>query len=73
MDVIVDKFLQALDFHISAIGYFEKGSLRFINITNLKLNAEPAVVDNLGQVVMNFKEEVVKKKNKCITKKKSGS
>ena len=69
-DDIADKILQALVFHISATGYLEKGSLRFIDITDLELTAKPAVVNNLGQVVMDSGEKMVKKKNKRAAKKK---
>ena len=69
-DNIADKTLQALGFHISAIGYLEKGFPRFTDITELELNTEPAVVNNLSQIVTNFEEEVVKKKNKHVAKRK---
>ena len=69
-DTIPDKTLRALGFRISATGYLEKGSLHFTDITDLELNAEPAVVDNPGQVVTDFKKEVVKKKNKSAVKRK---
>lgn len=55
---------------MSATGYLEKGSLRFTNVINLELTAKPAVINNSGQIVMNFEEEVVKKKNECAAKKK---
>ena len=68
-DDIADKILRALGFHISAIGYLEEGSLRFTDVTNLELTAEPAVRDNPGQVVTDSGEKVVKK-NKRAAKRK---
>lgn len=67
-DNIADKILQALGFHIFAIEYLEEGSPYFINITDLNLTAEPTIIDNLGQVVINSKEKIVKKKNKYAVK-----
>ena len=48
MDDIADKTLQALGFHIFATRYLEEGFPRFIDVTDLELNAEPAIVDNPG-------------------------
>ena len=70
MDDIADKILRALGFQISATGYLEEGSPHFIDVTDLVLTAESAVVDNLGQVVTDSEEEVVKKKNKRAAKRK---
>lgn len=67
-NTIVDKTFQALGFCISATEYLEKKSLFFTDITNLKLIAKLAVVDNLSQVITDFKEKIVKKKNKCVAK-----
>ena len=69
-DDIADKTLRAFGFHISAIRYLEKESLYFINITDLELTAKPAVVDNPSQVVTDFEEKMVKKKNKRAAKRK---
>ena len=69
-DDIASETLQALCFHISTTGYLEEESLRFIDVTDLELNVKPAVVDNIGQVVPDFEEEVVKKKNKHAAKRK---
>ena len=69
-DDIADETLQALGFHISATGYFEEGSPRFTDVTDLELTAEPAVMNNPGQVVTDSEEKVVKKKNKCVAKRK---
>ena len=62
-DDIADETLQALGFQISVTGYLQERSPRFIDVTNLELNAEPAVVDNPSQVVTDSEEEMVKKKN----------
>ena len=69
-DDIADKTLQALGFHIFATRYLEKRSLCFTDVTDLKLNIEPAIIDNPGQVVTDSGEDVVKKKNKRAAKKK---
>lgn len=69
-DDLANETLEALDFHISTTRYLEEGFLRFINITDLELTIKLAMINNFGQVVMNFKEKVVKKKNKYTTKKK---
>ena len=69
-DDIADKTLRALGFHISATGYLKERSLRFTDITDLELTAEPVVMDSPNQVVTDSEEEVVKKKNKCAAKKK---
>ena len=50
--------------------YLEKKFLPFTNVTNLKLTVKLAIVDNPGQVVMDFKEKTMKKKNKCTAKRK---
>ena len=71
-DDLANKTFRALGFYISTTGYLEERSLRFIDVTDLELTTEPTVMDNAGQVVTDFKEEVVKKKNKHIAKKKSG-
>lgn len=55
---------------MSATGYLKKRFPHFINVTNLELTAKSAAVNNSGQVVTNFKEELVKKKNKYIIKRK---
>ena len=70
MDDIVDKTLRALGLYISVTRYLKKGSLRFIDVTDLELTTESAVVDNPSQVVTDSEEEVVKKKNKCVVKRK---
>lgn len=70
MDDLADEILWALGFHISATWYLEEVSPYFTDVTDLELTAKPVVVDNPGQVVMDFEEEVVKKKNKYAPKKK---
>lgn len=70
IDVIANKTFQALGFYISATGYLEKGPPCFTDVTNLELTAKPVVVDNLGLVVTDSKEEVVKNKNKRAAKRK---
>lgn len=60
MDAIVDKTLQALGFYISTFGFIEKNFLCFIDINDLKLTVEPAIVNNLSQVVTDFEKEIVK-------------
>lgn len=67
---IADKTLQALGFHISTTGYLKEGSPHFIVVTDLELIAERVVVDNLGQVITESEEEVVKNKNKRTIKRK---
>lgn len=69
-NVIADKTLRAISFHISATRYLKKEYLHFINITDLKLNTKPAIINNLDQVVIDFEEEIVKKKNKHAAKRK---
>lgn len=70
MDVIVNKIFQTLGFHISATWYLEEKSLYFIDIIDLKLAAEPFVIDNPGQIISYSKKEMVKKKNKRVAKRK---
>lgn len=71
IDNLIDETSQALSFHISATGYLEEVSLCFTNVIDLDLTVKPAaIVDNPSQVVTNFKEEMIKKKNKCAAKKK---
>ena len=70
MDNIKNKTLQALGFYISITRYLEEKSPYFTDITDLKLTAKPAVIDNLSQVVTDSKKEVVKKKNECMAKRK---
>lgn len=70
IDDLADKTLQALGFHISAIGYLEKEFPRFKDVTNLELTAELAMVDNASQIVTDSKEKLVKKKNKRMAKRK---
>ena len=70
IDDIANKTLQALGFHIFITKYLKKGSLCFTNVTDLELTAKPAVMDNFSQIVKDFEEEVVKKKNECVAKKK---
>ena len=67
---IANTTLLALGFHISSTKYHEERSLCFTDVIDLELNAEPAIMDNLGQVVTNLEEEVVKKKNKHAAKRK---
>ena len=69
-DDIADKTLQTLCFHIFATGYLKKGFLHFTDITDLELTTEPAVIDNLSQVVTFSEEKVVKKQNKYAAKRK---
>lgn len=69
-DAIINKILQALGFYIFATKYLEIGSLCFTDITFLELTTKPAIIENLDQVVTDFKKEVVKKKNKHIAKNK---
>ena len=66
----INETLRVLGFHISTNGYLEERFLRFTDVTDLELTAEPAVVDNPGQIVTDFEEKVVKKKNKCVAKSK---
>ena len=70
IDDIADKTFRALEFHISTTGYLEKWSLCFTNVTDLELSVKPAVVDNLGEIITDFEEEIMKKKNKRVFKKK---
>ena len=70
MDNIAEKTLRTLGFHISTTGYLKKESPYFTDVTNLELTAKLVMVNNLGQVVTDFKEEVVKKKNKYVAKRK---
>lgn len=69
-DDMADETLRALGIRISATGYLEEESPRFTDITELELTAKPAVMDNPGQIVMDSEEEMVKKKNKCVAKRK---
>lgn len=69
-DNIENETPQALGFYISATRYLEEGSSCFTDITDLELTTKPAMVDNLSQVVTDSEEEVVKKKNKRMAKRK---
>ena len=68
-DKLANKILWAFGFHISATGYLEERFQYFTDVTNLKLTAEPTMVNNPGEIVLDSKEEVVKKKNKHTIKK----
>lgn len=68
--MIANETLLALGFLIFAIEYLEKMFLYFTNIINLELTANSVMVKNLGQVVTDFKKEMVKKKNKYMAKRK---
>lgn len=70
MNDLVNKTFRVFGFYIFITRYFKKRFLRFTNVTNLKLIANPAIVDNFGQVVTDFKGKVIKKKNKRMAKKK---
>ena len=70
MDDIADKTLQAHGFYISATGYLEKGSPRFIDVIDLMLNAKLTVMENPGLVITDSEEELIKKKNKRTVKRK---
>ena len=48
MDDIADETFSALGFHTFATWYLEERSLHFTDVTDLELNVEPAIVDNLG-------------------------
>lgn len=52
-----------------ATRYLEERSLHFTDVTDLKLNAKPAVIDKPSQVVKDSKEKMIKKKNNCTAKK----
>lgn len=69
LDIIPDNILQALNFHFSSLGYLEEKVFWFVNITN---NSDLTIelVDN-SQPIINFKNEKVRKQNKCIAKKKA--
>lgn len=87
MILILDKILQALCFHISALEYFKDRVLCFEDVTNtdnliLKLNTrlnhrleqknkQEKKENNKRSKVTDFKEEVVKKKNKCTERRKA--
>lgn len=70
MNAIADEIFQTLGFYISATRYLEKKSLHFTDITDLELTTKLVMFGNLGQVVTDSKEEVVKKKNKYTAKRK---
>lgn len=67
----VDKILQAFRFHIFATEYLEKRALYFTDIIDLSEFIAKPVINNLGQIVTNSKEEELKKKNEHLTKKQS--
>lgn len=67
---LVNKTFRVFGFYIFITRYFKKKFLCFTNVINLKLFANPAIVDNPGQVVTDFKKKVIKKKNKRVAKKK---
>lgn len=46
IDDIADEIFQVLGFHISTTRYLEKRFLHFIDVTDLELNIELAVIDN---------------------------
>lgn len=69
-DDLANEIFQTLSFHISVTEYLKEKSLRFTNVTDLKLSVKPVVINNLGQVVIDSKEKVVEKKNKYTVKKK---
>lgn len=70
MDVIADKTLRTLGFHIYITRHLKEKSSSFIDIMYFELTAEPAVVVNPGQVITDSEEKVVKKKNERTAKKK---
>lgn len=70
MDNLTDKTFWAFSFHISTIGYLEKGFSCSINVTDMELTVEPTVINNPSQIVADFEKEIVKKKNKLMAKKK---
>ena len=58
-DTIPDNTLQALNFHLSPLGYLEEGALRFVDVTdNPDLTIEP--VDN-GQPITDSEDEKMRK------------
>ena len=69
-DDIADGTLRTFSFHISATQYLEEEFPRFKDILDLELTTKPAMVNNLGQIVMDSEEKVVKKKNNCAAKRK---
>ena len=70
IDDLVDETFQPLSFHISAIEYLEEDFPRFTDVTDLKLTAKTAVMNNPGQVVIKSEEKMVKNKNKRAAKRK---
>ena len=70
MDDLANKIFQTLGFYISTIWYLQGRFLRFIDVTDLELNANLTIVDSPGQVVTDSEEEVLKKKNKRMAKNK---
>lgn len=71
MDEIEDETLQAFGFYISITRYFEEWFLHFTNITDLELTIKAAIINNLIQIVINSKKEVIKKKKNAWSRKKS--
>lgn len=83
MDSIADKTFFTLCFYNSTTEYFEDGTLHFPDITNLddltlslnaSLDCKPmskVVNNNCSQVVTNFEDEAIKKKNKYVAKKQA--
>lgn len=68
MDIIQNNILQALDFHLSLLGYLKERALRFVNVTdNLDLKIE--TVDNC-QPITDSEDKKVRKQNKGVAKRK---
>lgn len=67
-DVIANKTLHVLSFYISATEYLKEEISCFIDVNDLELTAKLAVIDNPGQVISDYEEKVLKKKNKCVVK-----
>lgn len=60
-DTIPDNTLQALDFYVFILGYYEKKVLRFIDITN-----KPELAIDFGQIdnsepITDFQDEKARK------------
>lgn len=69
MNTLLDNTFQALDFHLSPLGYFKERVPRFVNVNdNRDLMIEP--VDN-GQVITDSEDEKMRKQNKHTDKKKT--
>lgn len=54
---IIDEILQTFRFYISIIEYLDKGISYFINITNAPNLIAKSVINNFGQVVIDFEKK----------------